>query len=168
MPWNYGFEAVLSTGEKVEAEVAEVGGMTRSGRCYTPEEPELKRRKGKEKVGEIPSLEETVKQGVTEEEVAEFLKIIRKSEYQVVEQLNRLPAQISILGLLMASESHRSALLKVLHSAHVPTDISLEKFQHLVGQVTAANTITFTDDELPPEGIGHNQALHIQTMCKGK
>lgn len=43
--------------------------------------------------------------------------------------------------------------------------ISLEKFQHLVGQVLASNTIAFTDDELPPEGTGHNKALHIQVMC---
>lgn len=139
--------------------------MTRSGRCYTPEELELRRKKGKEKAGEVPILEETAKKAVTEEEIAEFLKIIRKNEYTVVEQLNRMPAQISILGLLMASEVHRSALFKVLNEAHVPHNISLDKFQHLVGQVLASNTIAFTDDELPPEGTGHNKALHIQVMC---
>lgn len=89
---------------------------------------------GKKKVGETPVLEERVKQGVTEEEVAEFLKIIRKSEYTVVEQLHRMPAQISILGLLIASEVHRSALLKILNETHMPTDISMEKFLHLVGR----------------------------------
>jgi len=46
-------------------------------------------------------MEEAVKQGVTEQEIKEFLKVIRKSEYTVVEQLNRMPAQISILGLLI-------------------------------------------------------------------
>lgn len=123
-------------------------------------------RMGKKKVGETPVLEERVKQGVTEEEVAEFLKIIRKSEYTVVEQLHRMPAQISILGLLIASEVHRSALLKILNETHMPTDISMEKFLHLVGKVVASNTITFTDDELPPEGTGHNKALHMQVMIK--
>ncbi len=44
-------------------------------------------------------------QGVTEQERKEFLKVIRKSEYTVVEQLNRMPAQISILGLLIPSLS---------------------------------------------------------------
>ncbi|GFS28378.1 hypothetical protein Acr_00g0001420 [Actinidia rufa] len=48
-PWGYGLEVVTSTGVKIEPEVAEIGGMTRSGRCYTPEELESKRKKGKEK-----------------------------------------------------------------------------------------------------------------------
>jgi hypothetical protein len=33
--------------------VAEIGGMTRSGRCYTPEELELRRKKRKDKMGDI-------------------------------------------------------------------------------------------------------------------
>lgn len=66
----------------------------------------------------------------------------------------------------MASEAHRSALLKVLNEAHVPTDISVENLQHLVGQVLAANTITFSDEVFNPEGTKHNKALHIQVMCK--
>jgi hypothetical protein len=64
-------------------------------------------------MGEIPLHNDATKKALTGEEVTEFLKIIRKSEYQVVEQLNKTPAQISILGLLMASEAHRSALLKI-------------------------------------------------------
>lgn len=110
-------------------------------------------------------MEETAKKAVTEEKIVEFLKIIRKSEYTVVEQLNRMHAQISIQGLLMASGGHRSALFKVFNEAHVPHNISLDKFQHPVGQVLASNTFAFTDDELPPEGTGHNRALHIQVMC---
>jgi len=47
--------------------------MTRSGRCYTPEELEPKRKKAKEG--------EPVKPKVTDEEIKEFLKIIKKSEY---------------------------------------------------------------------------------------
>lgn len=41
--------------------MAEIGGMTRSGRCYTPEELESKRKKGKEKVGEAPGMEEAAR-----------------------------------------------------------------------------------------------------------
>lgn len=81
--------------------------MTRSGRCYTPEELELRRKKGKQK--ETPVLEdllnrasrECMKKGGRRSPIG---KIIRKSEYTVVEQLNRMPAQKSILGLLIASE----------------------------------------------------------------
>lgn len=32
VPWNYNLEAAASTGERIEPEVAEIGGMTRSGR----------------------------------------------------------------------------------------------------------------------------------------
>lgn len=147
VPWNYDPEVVVSTGDKIEPEVAEVGGMTRSGRFYTSEEIELRRKKGKEKVSEVPVSGEVIKKAVTEEKIAEFLKVLKKSEYSVVEQLNRMPAQISILGLLMASEVHRSALIKILNEAHVPTDITPDTFQHMVGQVLASNVITFTDDD---------------------
>jgi len=32
---------------------------------------------------------------------------------------------------------------------------------------TAANYISFTDDEIPPEGTGHRKAIHISARCKG-
>lgn len=110
--------------------------------------------------------EDAVKAKVSEEDVKEFLKIIKKSEYNVVEQLNKMPAQISILGLLKVSETHRDALLKVLNETHVASSITPESLENLVGQVLATNVITFTDDELPPEGSGHNRALHITVKCK--
>jgi len=40
----------------------------------------------------------------------EFLKIMRQSEYDVVEQIKKTPTQISILTLLFNSEVHRKAL----------------------------------------------------------
>lgn len=48
--------------------------MTRSGRSYIPEELESKSKKGKEKVGEAPGMEEAVKQGVTEQTLDHDLK----------------------------------------------------------------------------------------------
>ncbi|XP_052479611.1 uncharacterized protein LOC105801050 [Gossypium raimondii] len=39
----------------------------------------------------------------------------RRSEYSVVEQLHKQPARISALALLLSSEAHRSALMKVLN-----------------------------------------------------
>ena len=40
-------------------------------------------------------------------------------------------------------------------------DISLDKFEGIVSHITANNYLTFTEDELPPEGRGHNKAIHI-------
>ena len=51
---------------------------------------------------------------VTEKEVEEFLKFIKHSEYSIVEQLHKLLAKISLLALMMNSEPHREAVLKVL------------------------------------------------------
>ena len=42
----------------------------------------------------------------------------------MVEQLNKMPARISILGLLIAWEAHRNALLKILNEPHVASKIS--------------------------------------------
>lgn len=58
-------------------------------------------------------------------EIKEFLRIIKNSEFCVVEQLNKMPAQISILGLLIASEAHRNALLKILNEAHVASTLKI-------------------------------------------
>lgn len=55
-----------------------------------------------------------------------------------------MPAQIYICCLLLTSEQHREALLKVLNEAHVLNDISIEFFVGIVGKVFAANQITFS------------------------
>ena len=45
----------------------------------------------------------------------------------VVEQLNKLPARISLLVILMNSEPHCKALMKVLSEAYITHNISMEK-----------------------------------------
>ncbi|XP_070045052.1 uncharacterized protein [Nicotiana tomentosiformis] len=76
-------------GKEVEEEVNETGGLTRSGRCFTPEEM---RKTKLFKDGHIP-----VKKPVTEEEAEEFLKKMKMQDYSIVEQLRKTPAQISLL-----------------------------------------------------------------------
>ena len=44
------------------------------------------------------------------EEANEFLYIIQQSEFKIVEQLNKNPARVSLLKLLMSSERHRAFL----------------------------------------------------------
>ncbi|XP_070032405.1 uncharacterized protein [Nicotiana tomentosiformis] len=38
----------------------------------------------------------------------------------------------------------------------------------MVGQVLESHKITFHEDELPPEGLSHNRALHIIVQFKDK
>ncbi|KAA3481530.1 hypothetical protein EPI10_021889 [Gossypium australe] len=100
-------------------------------------------------------------------EAKEFLKFLKHSEYSVVEQLQKQPARISVLALLLSSETHRSALMKVLNETYVANDISVNKLDHLVNNISADNFIFFNDDEIPPGGMGSTKALHITTRYKG-
>ena len=68
------------------------------------------------------------KKEVSLEEAGEFLRLIQQSEFKVIEQLNKTPARVSLLELLMSSEPHRALLVKVLNEAHVAQDISVEGF----------------------------------------
>ena len=55
-----------------------------------------------------------INEPITEIEADEFLKFIKHSEYNIIEQLHKLPAKISLLALMMNSEPYREAVLKVL------------------------------------------------------
>ena len=48
------------------------------------------------------------KKGISTEEAIEFLRIIRQSEFKVIEQLNKTPARISLLGMLMSFDPYRA------------------------------------------------------------
>ncbi|XP_040963913.1 uncharacterized protein [Gossypium hirsutum] len=104
---------------------------------------------------------------VEEEEAVEFLKFLKHSEYNVVEQLHKQPAHISVLALLLNSEVHRNALMKMLNETCVSNDISISKLDRLVNNISADNFIFFNDDEIPPKGMGSTKALHITARCKG-
>ncbi|XP_040963953.1 uncharacterized protein [Gossypium hirsutum] len=104
---------------------------------------------------------------VKEEEAVEFLKFLKHSEYNVVEQLHKQSARISVLALLLNSEAHRNALIKMLNETYVSKDISVSKLDQLVNNISTDNFIFFNDDEIPPEGMRSTKALHITTRCKG-
>ena len=89
-----------------------------------------------------------VNKPVTEEETNEFLKLMKHSEYCIVDQLKKTLAKISIMSLILSSELHQNALQKVLNEANVPQDIEQKAMKHLVGRIHAANYFYFTKDEL--------------------
>ena len=97
------------------------------------------RKKGKEPLNEP----------ITEIEANEFLKFIKHSEYSIVEQLHKLPAKISLLALMLHSEPHREAMLKVLKQAYIPHNAPIDKIDRLVGNKMMDNYILFSDDEIP-------------------
>ena len=77
-----------------------------------------------------------------------------------------MPAKISLLALMLHSEPHREAMLKVLKQTYVPHNALIEKIDRLVGNIMMDNYISFSDDEIPPNGHGSTKALHITTKVK--
>ncbi|KAI5420028.1 hypothetical protein KIW84_043994 [Lathyrus oleraceus] len=144
--------------------IADVNGLTHSGRVFSaPPKPQADVRRNDttdyadRPVGNdvnAPNLALVAKPSCTlrtpvsvgqsgnaEEDCDEMLRLIKRSEYNVVDQLLQTPSKISVLSLLMNSEPHREALQKVL-------DVSL------------------CDADLPEEGRDHNLALPISMSCK--
>ncbi|KAH0763564.1 hypothetical protein KY290_019637 [Solanum tuberosum] len=159
VPWNYNKIVVVYRRMEIVEEVDEAGGLTRSGRCYSPEEL----RKGKM----TQTIQVPFKKAVTEEEAEEFLNKIKVPDYSVVEQLKKTPAQISLLSLLLHSEEHRRVLNKILNEAHVSKETTVNQLEKMAKRIFESNTITFTDDKLPTEGAGHNRALLLTVKCEG-
>ena len=98
--------------------------------------------------------------------VCEFLKFIKHSEYNVIEQLNKTPTRISLLSLFQNSEVHRNALLKDLGEAYVIPNIFVDGIDQLVENIIAGTCIAFTDEKIPPKGRDITKALHITIKCK--
>ncbi|KAI5409830.1 hypothetical protein KIW84_055330 [Lathyrus oleraceus] len=96
----------------------------------------------------------------------EVLRLIKRSEFNMVEQLLQTPSKISVLSLLLNSEAHREALQRVLEQAYVEQDVTVDQFDHIVANITSCNNLSFCDEELPEEGRNHNMALHISMNCK--
>ncbi|XP_017622100.1 uncharacterized protein LOC108466274 [Gossypium arboreum] len=174
VPWNYncnvtipGRENPVGTSEKGQ----DKGFYTCSGRRYTSN-TKAESAKGKSMVIEQEKEKTTrpespVNEPVTEKEAKEFLKFLKHSEYSVVDQLHKQPARISVLALLSSSETHRSALMKVLNETYVADDISVKKLDRLVNNISADNFVFFNNDKIPPGGMRSTKALHITTRCKG-
>src|SRR3954467_13152860 len=97
----------------------------------------------------------------------EILKIICKSDYNIVEQLGHTASKISMLSLLKYSEAHAKALMKFLKAAHVPQEISVDQFENCVASLTVDNGLGFSDADSTPAGKNHNKALHISIECNG-
>ncbi|GAU52036.1 hypothetical protein TSUD_418760, partial [Trifolium subterraneum] len=141
VPWNYQPTAYvggkpLTNVESNVTNIVGIGSMTRSGRIFSSEQPNMRTlvipRKGKsveDEVGDGPS-----RKTLPQEEAED-------------------------------SEAHREALLKVLNEAHVTRDITVDQFDGVVSNITASGYLGFSEDELPTEGHNHNRALHISVKC---
>ncbi|KAL3731188.1 hypothetical protein ACJRO7_028114, partial [Eucalyptus globulus] len=88
------------------------------------------------------------------------------SEYNIVDQLRKISAQISLLELIQTSSMHQKSLMKVLSEIRVPETVEADKLEDFVGSVFLKDMIAFSDEEFPLEGRGHNKALYISVKHK--
>ncbi|XP_031392705.1 uncharacterized protein LOC116204656 [Punica granatum] len=158
IPWAYGGDV-----GSLEHQFS-VMGVTCSGRVYKNLEAVNKGKVPAAAVGTVPEVTPIPPKKVTEEDAKAFMKIIKVSEYKVVEQMTKSPAHVSLLALLLISEPHREALLWVLTVAQVPKEMAPDMIEETVSSIFS-NTILFSNDELPSEGWAHSRALHIVCKC---
>lgn len=137
--------------------------MTRSGRLYGAVPPPTVNPQPAQVVPISPSI--PPKEVIDQDNADEFLKLIKRSNYRVVDQLHQTPSKISILSLLINSEAHRTALMKVLKQAHVGQDITVNQFDGIVNNITSCGNLSFSDEDLTNEGRNYNKALHISVKC---
>ncbi|XP_070049313.1 uncharacterized protein [Nicotiana tomentosiformis] len=136
-----------------------MGGLTRSGRYYSPEEL----RKAKQaRESHLP-----VKEPIAEKEAEEFLKKMKMQDYSIIDQLRKTPTQISLLSLLLHSEEHHRVLIKTLNEAYVSEKTTVNQLEKMAERFFEVNRVTFSDDDLHEEGAGHNRALHLMVKCEG-
>ena len=113
------------------------GGLARSGRCYASGPSRVKEKKENTEQSDVEVTvlkkngKEPLNESVTKTEANEFLKFIKHSEYNIVKQLHKLPAKISLLALMLHSEPYREAMLKVLKQAYVPHNALINKIDRL-------------------------------------
>ncbi|XP_022747955.1 receptor kinase-like protein Xa21 [Durio zibethinus] len=143
------------------AHITGVKGITKSERCYTSVTLE----KEKYKHIELETPEKDVSKSIPNKKVYEFLKLVKHNEYSVVEQLNKMPARISLLSLFLNSEPHHNTLLKVLNQAYMAYNVFVEYMNHLVGNLVVPHHISFSDDKISPEGKKSTKTLHSTVKC---
>ena len=95
------------------------------------------------------------------------MNIIKKSDYNIVEQLGQTPSKISMLSLLLCSEAYAKAQIAFLKTAHVPQESSADQFKDCTASMTADNGLGFLDSDLTAKGRNHNDSLHVSVECRG-
>ncbi|KAI5434870.1 hypothetical protein KIW84_021624 [Lathyrus oleraceus] len=168
-----GQEVPLPTTNSVIS-IADVTKVTHSGRVFGPVFPKNVEDLSVNKKVDMPIVESvsapmcqsSESSGLKSSDNDEVLRLIKKSEFNIVEQLLQTPSKISVLSLLMNSKAHREALQKVIEQAYVEHDVTVDQFDHTVANITSCNNLNFCDEELPEEGRNHNLAFHISMNYK--
>ncbi|XP_077226319.1 uncharacterized protein LOC143859523 [Tasmannia lanceolata] len=132
----------------------ELRHVTRGGRVFKP--AELRVENPAEVVRGVDHQNQKQKQSLDDE------------EDNLLKQLKKTQANVSIWGLLMASPKHRQVVLRELNSSQVSVEITPDELVSLVAATRASRDMSFTDEDLPPEGRDHVRPLRITIICNKK
>ena len=88
-------------------------------------------------------------------------------EDEVLKQLQKTQANISLWGLLMASNKHCQNLVDLLNQIQVPTTTTSQDLNAMIGSISRELTISYSDKDLTKKGKHHNNTLHITVDAKG-
>jgi len=72
-----------------------------------------------------------------------------KSQYNILERLGNMPAQISILDLLRTSPVYKDILDSALIESSVPSNINATDFRNLVGHLSSSCALSFKPTAYP-------------------
>ncbi|XP_075078566.1 uncharacterized protein LOC142164571 [Nicotiana tabacum] len=153
IPWNYNEAVVTYKGKEVLGEVNE----TNLAEKYL----------NLEEVNNVTKKRFPLKKLVSAEEAEEFFRKMKTADYEIIDQLQKSPAQVSLLSLLMNSTEHQKVLIKTLNEAYVPIETTVEQLERMAKRFFTINQISFSKNDLPPEGATHNKALHLIVKCEG-
>ncbi|XP_077246134.1 uncharacterized protein LOC143886015 [Tasmannia lanceolata] len=130
----------------------ELRHVTRGGRVFKPAELRV----------ENPA---EVARGVDHQKQKQRLD---EEEDNLLNQLKKTQANVSIWGLLMASPKHRQVVLRELNSSQVSVEITPDELVGLVAMTKASKALSFSDEDLPSEGKDHTRPLKITLLCNQK
>ncbi|XP_019251429.1 PREDICTED: uncharacterized protein LOC109230378 [Nicotiana attenuata] len=153
VPWNYNKGVVTYKGKEISGEAKE----------NNPAEKYL----NLEEVNNATKKRFPLKKPVSAEEAEEFFRKMKMADNEIIDQLRKSPAQVSLLSLLMNSIEHQKVLIKTLNEAYVPIETTVEQLERMAERFFAVNQVSFSKNDLPPEGAAHNKALHLTVKCEG-
>ena len=93
---------------------------------------------------------------------------IQEEDDEVLKQLKKTQAHMSVWHLLVSSQRHRQSMLEKLATIEVPIETTPEGLLAFISDISPYSIITFIDDDLPSEGTAHNKPLCITVECQGQ
>ncbi|XP_070007817.1 uncharacterized protein [Nicotiana sylvestris] len=115
--WNYNIAIVTYKGKEIAGEVNETN---QSGKYLNLEE-----------VNNAKQKRFPLKNPVSDKEAEEFFRKMKTADYEIIDQLQKSPAQVSLLSLLISLVEHQKVLIKSLNEAYVPIETSIEQLERM-------------------------------------